>query len=174
MTETDCNPARRIGLGGIKFSLELVQLNCRDLPGERGRAGRLLRHLADNRINVPFLCLSSADQAGITSCCIEAEDFGRIEGRIQDADLRPHLSWIEPVGTLTLFPHQASLHLLERTLVSFEQAGLPIYGVGTSLSALTVSTDYRLLDRAVMALETWFDLPPRHTPFRPEFRVKQL
>jgi hypothetical protein len=175
MTDTYPNAGGRIRLGGIKLSLEMVQLNCLDRPGENIRATRLLSLMTQNRINLPFLGLSTATQNTVCSCCLETEDYLRAQGLLElDPDLSSSVERIAPVGTLTFFPHQSSLQLLGLVMAIFGRSGLPLYGTGTSLSALTVSTDYRLLDRALSALETVLELPAHHTPFRPEFRVRQV
>ncbi len=162
-------------MGGIKLSLEMVQLNCLDRPGENLRAVRLFRLLAENRINLPFVGLSSTTRNTVCSCCLETEDFGQAQGLLErDPDLSSSVESIAPVGTLTFFPHQSSLQLLGLVMAVFGRTGLPLYGTGTSLSALTVSTDYRLLDQALNALETVLELPAHHTPFRPEFRIRQI
>jgi hypothetical protein len=162
-------------LGGIKLSPEMVQLNCIDRPGENLRAARLLRLMAESRINLPFVGLSSTASNTVCSCCLETEDYLRSQGLLElDPDLNSSVERIAPVGTLTFFPHQSSLQLLGLVMAVFGRSGLPLYGTGTSLSALTVSTDYRLLDRALSALETVVELPPHHTPFRPEFRIRSM
>lgn len=162
-------------MGGIKLSPEMVQLNCVDRPGETLRIARLLRLLAENRINLPFLGISSTTRNTVCFCCLETEDDYRAQGLLElEPDLNSCVERIAPVGTLTFFPHQSSLQLLGLVMTVFGRTGLPLYGTGTSVSALTVSTDYRLLDRALGALEAVLELPAHHTPFRPEFRIRQV
>lgn len=162
-------------MGGIKLSPEMVQLNWFDRPGENLRAARILRLMAENRINLPFVVLSSTIRNNVYSCCLEIEDDCRAQGLLErDSDLNSCVERIASVGTLTFFPHQSSLQLLGLVMAVFGRTGLPLYGTGTSLSALTVSTDYRMLDRALSALETVVELPPHHTPFRPEFRIRSM
>jgi hypothetical protein len=169
------NAEGRLRLGGIKLSLEMVQLNCLDRPGANLRATRLFGLMAENRINLPFVVLSSTTRNTVCSCCLESEDFHRAQGLLErDPDLSSSVEKIAPVGTVTFFPHQSSLQLLGVVMAVFGKAGLPVYGTGTSLSALTVSTDYRLLDQALGALEKVLELPAHHTPFRPEFRIRQM
>lgn len=175
MTFPHTDTEARIRLEGIKLSLEMVQLNCIDRPGDMLRGARLLRLLAENRINLPFVGVSSTRGQTICSCCLETEDYLRSQGLLElDPDLNSSVERIAPVGTLTFFPHQSSLQLLGLVMAVFGRTGLPLYGTGTSISALTVSTDYRLLDRALSALETVVELPAHHTPFRPEFRIRQM
>ena len=162
-------------MGGIKLSPEMVQLNWFDRPGENPRAARLFRLMAENRINLPFVVLSSTTRNTVCSCCLDIEDDHRAQGLLKrDSDLSSGVERIVSVGTLTFFPHQSSLQLLGLVMAVFGKTGLPLYGTGTSLSALTVSTDYRGLDQALSALETVVELPPHHTPFHPEFRIRQM
>lgn len=165
----------RLHLGGIKLSLELVQLNCLDLPGESRRTGGLLRLLAERRINLAFFFYSPGLPGSISSFGLEAEEFDQVESTLMgDPDLAPGLEMIRPAGTLTLFPHRSDLALLGRVLGAWGRSGFPLYGMGTSISTVTISTDYRLLDRAVEALKALLGLPPDTRAQRPEFRVKQV
>ena len=165
----------RFRLGGIKFSLELVQINCLDRPGECRRTGGLLRLLAERRINLAFFFYSPGLPGSLSSFGLEAEEFDQVESALMgDPDLAPGLETIRPVGTLTLFPHRSDLTLLGRVLGAWGRSGFPLYGMGTSISTVTISTDYRLLDQAVEALKTLLGLPSDTRPQRPEFRVKQV
>ncbi len=185
----------KIGIGGIKFSPELVQYSHQALsPADRSLAG-LLRCLAERRINLPFLCLSFADSRAHSTFCIAATDHAQVEmlldayPRTSDKDypgfsgrgqsskirfLRDQLQSIHGVGTLTLFPHRRSLLLLGRVVELLGQAGISIHSLCTSISALAINIDYLLLDQAVAVLERMVELPDNHAPFRPEFSVRQI
>jgi hypothetical protein len=69
---------------------------------------------------------------------------------------------------------QSRLGLIRAVLSAINQAGLPVYGLASSHSSLTITTDYLRLDEAVEAACQVVALPDNHAPFRPEFRVKQL
>ena len=83
MTAPYPNAECRIRLGGIKLSPEMVQLNCIEPPGENPRATRLLRLMAENRINLPFLVLSSTTCNTVCSCCLDTEDDHRAQGLLE-------------------------------------------------------------------------------------------
>ena len=169
------NGGGRIRLGGIKLSPEMVQLNCFDRPGENPRAARLFRLMAENRINLPFLVLSSTTRNTVCSCCLDTEDDHRAQGLLErDPDLSSGVERIAPVGTLTFFPINRVSNCWDWSWRFLGRPDSRLYGTGTSLSALTVSTDYRGLDQALSALETVVELPPHHTPFHPEFRIRQM
>lgn len=167
--------AKKISIGGIKFSMELVQLNCTERSGGGCRTVQLFRHLTANRVNMPFLCTGRTRHGRVCSCCIDVDDFGCVKVLLDgDPYMRQYLDILAPVGALTLYPHRSNLVLLGTVMQVVGKIKLPIYGIGTSLSTLTLTTDYRQLDRAAAALEKVFELPPNHAPFRPEFRVKQV
>ena len=77
------------------------------------------------------------------------------------------------VGLLSVFPHQSSLRILGLSLYALGKASLPVYGLASSLSALTFVTDYCSLDGAVAALVSYLEMPPNQGPVRAEFRVTQ-
>jgi hypothetical protein len=164
-----------IDVGGVKVSRELVQFNWIGNQEEFVPGLRLFRLLAENRINIPFLCIGAADSGTLGFCCVESECFQRVEKLLeQDPPMRQNIRVIASVGTLTLFPHKCNLALLAIVLYELGNAGLPIHGIGTSLSALTFSTDYAVLNQAVHILGRILNLPSNHAPFRSEFRVQQI
>ena len=56
----------------------------------------------------------------------------------------------------------------------FGKADLPIYGMAASLSALTLTTDFQMLDGAIESLKPYISLPPNHAPFRSQLRIKTM
>ena len=57
--------AMKIGIGGIKFSEELVHISHRTVVPADSSFADLIRRLAEKRINVPFVCSSVYDDAEI-------------------------------------------------------------------------------------------------------------
>jgi hypothetical protein len=78
------------------------------------------------------------------------------------------------VGLLTFFPHERCLEALTRSLEVFAEFHLPVFGVASTLSALTFVTAFKDLGRASERLRGVFGLPDNHAPFTPEFRVKPV
>ena len=164
-----------IDVGGIKFSRKLVQYNWIGNQGEPVPGLRLFRLLAENRINIPFLCIGVAGSGILSFCCVEYEFFRQVRKLVElDAPMRQNIEVISPVGTLTLFPHKCNLALLGIVMSELGKAGLPIHAIGTSISALTFSTDYNLLNHAVDVLGRVLNLPSNHAPFRSKFRIEQI
>ncbi len=185
----------KIGIGGIKFSPELVQYTHQAVsPVDRSLAD-LLRRLSEHRINLPFMCSSVAGDAIHSTFCVAAGDFAQVEMLLEanplqsepaplfslggvpgpgSLSLRDQLQIIRGVGTLTLFPHRRSFALLGRVVEILGKSGLVIHSLCTSISALAINIDYPLLDLAVEVLERITELPDNHAPFRSEFCVRQI
>ena len=157
-------------IGGLKLSSELVQIRL--LPNSGISVTEMFRLLADHRINLTMVSLDVTDGELTGIGCIFAEDR-----RLAEVALQPIacvIDMLSPVGAMTIFPHQARLQLIGKILSAMGQNGLPVYGMASSHSALTLTTDYRRLDDAVTAVCRIVSLPENHAPFRPEFRVRQL
>jgi hypothetical protein len=160
----------KLPIGGLKLSSELVQIRL--LPDSGFSVTEMLRLLADHRINVTMVSLDATDGELTGIGCIFAEDRVPAESALQS--LAAAIDMLSPVGALTIFPHQARLLLIGKILSALGEDGLPVYGMASSHSALTLTTDYRRLDDAVSAVCRIVSLPENHAPFRPEFRVKQF
>ncbi len=161
---------RKFSIGGLKLSSELIQLRLfsnNTLP-----VTEMFQRLADHQINLINVTLDAVDGQLTGICCVSTEDR-----RSAEQALQPFKSFFEMrsnVGTMTIFPIQSRLDLIREVSSALGRAGLPVYGMASSLSSLTIATDYHRLDEAVYAVCQVVELPDNHAPFRPEFRVKQL
>ncbi|MBW1968056.1 MAG: hypothetical protein JRF45_02080 [Deltaproteobacteria bacterium] len=110
----------------------------------------------------------------IGSCCVAAEDINQIKKVVAgEPKLKENLEFIPGVGTLSIFPHHSNLKLMGLAFYLLGRAHLPMYGMASSISSLTFITDYSQLDKAVSIFLEYMDLPPNHSPFRPEIHVIQ-
>jgi hypothetical protein len=96
---------RKIAIGGIKFSDELVHLR---LSGGSG-IDRLLRRIAAAAINLPFLCHNGLATPPQSSLCVRREDLGELQRVLADAPSPCQITL--GVATITIFPHRNSLDL---------------------------------------------------------------
>ena len=164
----------RIRIEGIKLSNELVQVNPRRISNSKNTISHLFQILTANQINMPFLSTTWRGGKMYMSCCVTAEDKIQVKHLIDsEADLRENIKLGSAVGLISVFPHQSSLKLLGLSLYAFGKARLPIYGLASSLSALTFIIDYARLDKAAASLEEYFQLPPNQRPFKPQIHVRQ-
>ena len=165
----------QIRVNGIKRSRELIHINILPKPGKSNLNARFLQSMTENRINLPFLTYSAMDTRVQGSFCIALEDSERLNRILMlDPDLKENMECISPVGSVSLFPHKFSLKFFGCLLHVFGEAGLPLYGTAASLSALTLTTDYHLLDRAIELIEPHLSLPPNHAPFDSQIRLKSI
>lgn len=77
------------------------------------------------------------------------------------------------MGIITIFPHQSAVKILGAVMVSWAEQSIPIYGIATSLSAISFVTDYNLLDRSTKVIQDLFQLPEDHAPIKPEILYRQ-
>ncbi len=175
MDNRNPDPPERIKVGGIKLSPELVQFTCSYPPDRRVRFNSFLSHLADRQINIFFLSHDADSGTTTTTLCVEKEQHLVVEKHIQHLVAhKGDLTCKDSVGTLTVFPHRRSLSFLSEILNAFYSNGLALYGLCTSISALSVITDFSELDKAAIHLQRIVELPENHAPFRQEFCIKQL
>ncbi len=160
----------KLPVGGIKLSLELIQIQLPSHPAIP--VHRVFSCLADLRINMTLVVLDTVGGCFSGACCVPAEDRRKVDAAL--APMAGNYRILAPVGALTVFPHQSRLELVGRTLAAMREAGAPVYGMASSFSAITVTTDYLRMDDIVAAILRVVELPENHAPFRPEFRVKQL
>jgi hypothetical protein len=162
----------KIPIAGVKLSGELLQVNISGFSNALDAKLELSRLLSANRMNMPFLsgvCLQGRSQA---TGCVTMEDEGRARELIHgNSKLRQCAEFFPSVGLITLFPHQFSLKILGLSLFALGAAHLPLYGMGSSLSALTLITDYALLHGALAALQEHLAVPRENDPF--DARVKE-
>ncbi|MBC8418435.1 MAG: hypothetical protein H8E10_07570 [Desulfobacterales bacterium] len=86
---------------------------------------------------------------------------------------KAHAQVTPAVGMLSMFPHQSQLQMLGVSLYAFGKANLTILGLSSSLAALSFLLKYTHLERALIALSQFFDLPPDPAHFRSSIRVRQ-
>ena len=175
MKEKCSSPQGRIDISGIKISRELIQFNWLNDAENIVPGLPFFHRMAENRINIAFLGIGGDNKKTFSFCCVETEYFDQVQQLMkQHPEIMNNIEIINSVGTLTLFPHQSNFKLLGLVLAELGRNGFPIHGIGTSISALTFSTKYSLLNEAIDRLGQVLNLPPNHAPFRPEFRVKQI
>jgi len=161
---------QKLRLGGIKFSEAQVRLVL--APAGRDPdpldLSRILAGFAKYHVNLQQISVDSA--AGTVELYLAEQDYARqrilIEAELGPLDLDATV--VAPVGTLTLFPHGSRMEVLVKVIGLAGDPDLRIYALGSSLSALCLSTDLDRLDRTAAALLENFSLPEGHSPFRYE------
>jgi aspartokinase len=165
---------KKVTIGGIKVSQEMILVNLAGVENTEDMGGRLCTVLAHNQINMPFLSATQMNGRQRISCCISEADGERVKELIRLGPKPIHpVEFLPGVGLLSVFPHKFSLKTLGILLYLFGKNHIPLYGLASSISALTFVTQYTHLNKAVAAILKHLELPPAHAPFRSEIRVKQ-
>jgi len=165
----------RCHVGGIKFSPELVQITVAKRSSQDSSFEELLQLIAEQTINIPFLCHSGVTQEPESVFCVDSKDLSKVQAILKHSTFaNSHIDITSSVGTLTLFPHRYSFSLLGLIIGVFGQYRYPIYSLCTSISTIALNTDYLSLDNIAKKLQTVIELPKNHAPFRQEFCLKQI
>ena len=164
----------KIKIEGIKLSNELLQIRYQVNSDSKNTFSSLFRILAEKQINITFISSTYLSRRIHESCCIAIEDEDKVRNLIDsEPALIRNVQFIPSVGMISLFPHQSSPRILGLSLYALGEARIPVYGLASSLSALTFITDYERLDIAASVLTDYLELPPNQAPFRTQLRVKQ-
>ena len=161
----DSTITEKIVIGGLRFSTEQVQATLSGIAADCHNFIGFLGELAEEKINLPFLCLNTVN-GGCAAVCLSRKDFDQYRSA---AALQPPATGAELItstGSLTLFPHQSRLKTLGVLLEIFGHNRLSLYSLCSSISALVINTDYCRLEQAAKILQTCFQLPENHAPFR--------
>ncbi len=166
---------QKIRIGGIKFSEELIQITVACPSPDNSALCQLLQLIAAKSINISFLCHSVL--AGTPACnfCVDRTELAKIQDILTGCVIpEKDVGIIESVGTMTIFPHRNDIKLLGLIISFFGRHGFPLHSFCTSISAITLNTDYLLLDTIAEKLQVLVLLPENHAPFRQGFRVTQI
>jgi len=162
----------KVKLGGIKQSLELCQFDLRGPDVPERMVSKISRLLASQKINIGFITYNELNSGfhHVTLCPYQA-DSRRASGILNTTGTLP-ADWTiqsrEHVGIITVYPHRSPIKILAGVMMSWASKSIPIYGMATSLSAISFITDYGAIDKGIAALRTTFQLPEDHAPIKPE------
>jgi aspartokinase len=166
---------QRTKIEGIKLSNELIAINFRNISDSEDLISHVCELLALNQINMPFLSVTRIGRKIHLSFCVSVKDKTRTKDLIHsESVLSSSAECISGVGLLSMFPHQFSMKILGLSLQALGEACLPIYGLASSLSALTFVIDYTHLNKAVAALREYLDIPSDRVSLKPEIQVRQI
>jgi aspartokinase len=162
----------KVKLGGMKQSLELCQFDLRGPDSPDRIVPRVSKLLAAQKINIAFLTYNQLNKGfHQLTICPHQYDFTRTAGILNAKGTLPS-DWAiqsrEHVVILTVYPHRSPIHILGCMMVSWTEQSIPIYGIATSLSAISFITDYHTIDKGIEVIQNSFQLPDDHAPIKPE------
>jgi len=160
-------------IGGLKQSFELCQFELRGSDPSERIISDLTRLLSSEKINVALLTYSSKRNSyRRITFCINQDQFAntlKILNKVLPLPEDWRLSSREHVGIMSIFPYRSSfIKMLRIIMVSWAKNSLPIYGIATSLSAISFVTDYDVMDKAVQITRDSFRLPDNNAPIKSE------
>ena len=169
MVETSSFP-----IGGIKFSEERVHFSIRRPHNEQAMINDLLQQISNKQVTIPFLCHSSKTTSSKTCFCVSAGDVAIINEIIHHSFSEKYkVNSQANVASITIFPHKNNMTLASMVMCLMEGLQLPVYSFSTSISALVFNTDFHQLENIAHHLTDVFELPQNHSPFHPEFQLRQ-
>jgi aspartokinase len=155
----------KVNLEGMTATGALVRVNIVKGSAPEDILAGFLRSLAQKRINMRLLIGSESHRGVQASCCVADGDGIRVKTIVDSTpDLKECTELQGATALVSIFPHRSNLKTVGLALIALAEAGLPLYGLCSSLSALTFITDHARLQEVFTALQTHFDFnsnPPR-------------
>ena len=169
MIDKKCFP-----IGGIKFSEERVHFSICRPHKEQTTINDFLQQISNKQVTIPFLCHSFNNTRSKTCFCVSTKDVAAINEIIHSSFSEKLISNSQTnIASVTIFPHKNNMTLVTMVMEIMEELGLPVYSFSTSISALVFNTDFHQLEIIASRLTESFDLPANHSPFHPEFELRQ-
>lgn len=165
----------RTPIGGIKLSEELVQIRI-FLSVDMYSVTTLLKPIAAQQVSIGSLSHTATKSGASLLFTVARDDFDTAYGALCTLGgvWKEDIQSLHGLGSISIFPHRNSALLLTDVCCLFARNNLPIHSLATSISAISITTDYSLIDKACQCIENIFSLPENHAPFRQEFRIQQI
>lgn len=150
----------KVHLEGMNGTEALVRVNVRDASASDHPLEVLPRSLAQNRINMRLFVGGESGCWVQAMCCVADADGTRLKALADSThDLMGRTDFQGAAALVSIFPHRFNLKAVGLALMAFSEAGVPLHGLCSSLSALTFITDHAHLQEAFTALKAYFDFP---------------
>jgi aspartokinase len=150
----------KVRIEGIKRCGELARVSLTHASPLEEFFPAFLRTLTRSRINMNLFVGREKEEGIQFTCCVTSAE-GRWVGELVDnmtgqrGDAESH----HPVDLISIFPHRFNLKVLGMSLMALARAQVPMYGICSSLSALTFITDQTHSDKALAVLKESLALP---------------
>lgn len=164
-----------IRINGLKVSTELVCLQIELAVDDKSHFTEICRLLNHHKINILFM--TTAEHSGQTYglFCIDADKLIAVENLLKnDPSIKASARVFPGTGLLTIFPHQSSLGMVGLVLEKLGDNQIPVYGMASSIAAITFVTEYRCLDDAAKLIAECMELPESATPVTSMIKIQQI
>jgi len=164
-------------IGGLKQSLEFCQFDLKGPDSSEKIISGVSKLLASKKINMEFLTYyPNRNSYHQLTFCLNQDKFYDASELLKKERSLPmgwQINCREHVGIITVFPHRSAIKIMRVIMVSWAEQSIPIYGIATSLSAISFVTDYHAIDKAAGIVQDSFQLPDDHAPIKPEILYYQ-
>jgi aspartokinase len=163
-----------ISINGLKLNGPFVALWIAASELKASTLAALYRLLAGNCVNIAYMTAGNAMADEPALCCIDRTEVAKLTALIDnDSQLRDRIRVGSDVGLLTLYPHRSSLKVLGSALQLLGEHEIVIYGMATSISALSFVVAFKQLETAGTILSRGLRLPDGATPIRDTIKIRQ-
>ena len=154
---------KKIKIAGIRQVSNLSLIEVLSLPLRTYRPAKILSPLAENGINLEFIVGHGRNDEtidltlGVKQNQIVAA-LGLLQGLKEKFEMEEIRSR-DGVGMISLFPHGSRAAVIGNFFSAFQDAGIKLFTVTFSLSAISGLIDERFISEALNALSEYFELP---------------
>ena len=157
--------SNKIKIGGIMQCANLVEMRVMSIPDQPGTAGKILKGLGENGINVQFIvqCIDIENNDHVALCIgqcdVEAAseilEEVRQETSAKEVVQRPNVALISVFGP----DFRERPGIAGAMFSALGERGINILAISTSISTLSCVIDGDDLESAVAAMQETFELP---------------
>jgi hypothetical protein len=163
-----------ISINGLKLNGPLVALWASATESKASTLAALYRLLTSNCVNIVYMTASDAMADEPALCCIDRTEEAKVTALFgTDPQLRDQINVGNDVGLLTFYPHRSSLKALGLALKLFGEHEIRIYGMASSISALSFVVAFEQLEKAGSILSKRLELPDSATPIWATVKTRQ-
>lgn len=163
-----------ISINGLKLNGPFVALWVAASEQKASVLAALYRLLTGNCVNIAYMTAGDAMADEPALCCIDRSEAAKVTTLFDnDPQLRDQIRVGSDVGLLTFYPHRSSLNVLGSALQLLGEHEITIYGMASSISALSFVVAFEQLDTAGTILSQGLQLPDSATPIRDTIKIRQ-
>lgn len=163
-----------IPINGLKLNGPFAALWVAATELQASTLAALYRLLTGNCVTIAYITAGDAMEDEPALCCIDRSETAKVEALFDnDPQLRDQIRVGSDVGLLTFYPHRSSLKVLGSALQLLGEHEIHIYGVASSISALSFVVAFEQLQTAGAILSQGLQLPDTATPVRDTVKTRQ-
>jgi hypothetical protein len=164
----------KISINGLKLNGPLVAFWVAVSELKAPTLAALYRLLTVNCVNIAFMTAGDAMADEPALCCIDRSEAAKVTALFDnDPQFRDQIRAGSDVGLLTLYPHRSSFKLLGSALQLLGEHEICVYGMASSISALSFVVAFEQLERAGTILSQGLRLPHSASPIRDTVKTRQ-